>query len=135
VFTVVIKVKANFTLEQAMKTQRGSTGIKRFLTPALHRDKWLKPRPSRFTLWKQTRYLLYRRLGGPQGQSGRVRKIPHRDSIPGPSSPKNFAIPSTLVKTIKEIRKKKLAHPVAYIIIRLVRIQVLLETYSLVANT
>jgi hypothetical protein len=30
-----------------------------------------------------TRYSLYRRLGGPQGRSGRVRKIsPHQDSIP-----------------------------------------------------
>jgi hypothetical protein len=35
----------------------------------------------------QTRYPLYRRLGGPQGRSGRVRKIsPRRDSIPGPSN-------------------------------------------------
>jgi hypothetical protein len=32
-----------------------------------------------------TRYPLYRRLGGPQGRSGRVRKIsaPHEDSIHG----------------------------------------------------
>jgi hypothetical protein len=36
---------------------------------------WLTPRPSRFTLRKETRYPLYRRLGGPQGPSGRVRKI------------------------------------------------------------
>jgi len=36
----------------------------------------------------KTRYPLYSRLGGAQGQSGRVRKIsPHRDSIPGPSNP------------------------------------------------
>ena len=37
----------------------------------------------------KTRYVLYRRLGGPQSRSGRVRKIspPHRDLIPGPSSP------------------------------------------------
>jgi hypothetical protein len=35
----------------------------------------------------KTRYPLHRRLGGPQGRSGRVRKIsPHRDSIPEPSS-------------------------------------------------
>jgi hypothetical protein len=34
----------------------------------------------------KTRYQLYRRLGGPRGRSGRVRKIfPHRDSIPRPS--------------------------------------------------
>jgi hypothetical protein len=37
---------------------------------------------------RNTRYPLYRRLGGPQGRSGQVRKIsPHQDSIPGPSSP------------------------------------------------
>ena len=35
---------------------------------------WSTPRPSRFTPGK-TRYPLYRRLGGPQGQSGRLRKI------------------------------------------------------------
>jgi hypothetical protein len=35
----------------------------------------------------KTRYPLYRRLDGPQGRSGQVRKIsPQRDSIPGPSS-------------------------------------------------
>jgi len=31
--------------------------------------------PRRFTPGKETRYPLYRRLGGPQGRSGRVRKI------------------------------------------------------------
>ena len=36
----------------------------------------------------KTWYPLYRRLCGPQGRSGRVRKIsPHQDSIPGLSSP------------------------------------------------
>ena len=45
----------------------------------------------------KTRYPLYRRLGGPQGRSGRVQKIwpPHRVSIPGPSSPQRVAIQST----------------------------------------
>jgi hypothetical protein len=38
----------------------------------------------------KTRYRLYRRLGGPQGRSGRVRKIP------GPSSPETVAIPTEL---------------------------------------
>jgi hypothetical protein len=33
------------------------------------------PRPGRFTPGKETRYQLYRRLGGLQGRSGRVRKI------------------------------------------------------------
>jgi hypothetical protein len=36
-----------------------------------------------------TRYRLYRRLGGPQGRSGRVRKISplQQDSIPGTVQP------------------------------------------------
>ena len=40
--------------------------------------------PGRFTPRKYNRYPLHRRLGGHQGRSGRVRKIPppHRDSIP-----------------------------------------------------
>jgi hypothetical protein len=36
---------------------------------------WSTPRPGRFTPGKKTRYPLYRRLGGLQGRSGRVRKI------------------------------------------------------------
>jgi hypothetical protein len=36
---------------------------------------WLASRPGRFTPGKDTRCPLYRRLGGPQGRSGRLRKI------------------------------------------------------------
>ena len=48
----------------------------------------------------KTRYPLYRRLGGPQGRSGRVRKIspPNRNSIPGSSSPQRVAIPTELTR-------------------------------------
>jgi hypothetical protein len=47
------------------------------LTSALDdgRGGWLTPRPDRFTHGKETRCPLYRRLGEPQGRSGRVRKI------------------------------------------------------------
>jgi hypothetical protein len=45
------------------------------LTSALDEGGWLTPRPGRFTPEKKTQYLFYRRLGGPQGRSGRVRKI------------------------------------------------------------
>jgi hypothetical protein len=44
-----------------------------FVTSALEGDAWSTPRPGRFTPGK-TRYPLYRRLGGPEGWSGRVRK-------------------------------------------------------------
>jgi hypothetical protein len=36
---------------------------------------WLTPRPGRFTPGKETRYPLYRRLGGSQSRYGRVGKI------------------------------------------------------------
>jgi hypothetical protein len=42
------------------------------LTLALDGGGWSTPRPGRFTPGKETRYQLYRRLGGPQGRSGRV---------------------------------------------------------------
>ena len=43
------------------------------LTSALDRVGWLTPRPDRFTPGKETRYPLYRRLGGPQVRSRQVR--------------------------------------------------------------
>jgi hypothetical protein len=39
------------------------------------RGGWWTPRPGRFTPRKETRYPVYRRLSGPQGRCGRVRKI------------------------------------------------------------
>ena len=45
------------------------------LTSALESDGWSTPRPGRFTPVKETRYSLYRRLGGPQGRSERAREI------------------------------------------------------------
>jgi hypothetical protein len=36
---------------------------------------WSTPRPGRFTPEEEARYPLYRRLGGPQGRFGRLRKI------------------------------------------------------------
>jgi hypothetical protein len=45
------------------------------LTSAIDRGGWSTPHPGRFIPMKETRYSLYRRFGGPQGRSGRVRKI------------------------------------------------------------
>jgi hypothetical protein len=58
----------------------GPEGEKRYsstlsLTSALGEGGWSTPRPGRFTSGKVTRYPLYRKLGGPQGRSGRLRKI------------------------------------------------------------
>ena len=59
--------------ETSKKEWRYSSTVS--LTSALDIGWWLTPRPERFTPGKETRYPLYRRLGGPNGQSGRVRKI------------------------------------------------------------
>jgi len=58
-----------------------------------------------------TRYPLNRRLGGPQGRYGGVRKnLAHqRDSIPGPSSPYLVAIPTALSGLLRnEVRYQNL---------------------------
>ena len=73
----MLKVKkVKFTLEQAMKAhareQRYNSTLS--LTSALDGGDWLMPCPGRFTHGKDTRYPLYKRPGGPQGRSGRVRK-------------------------------------------------------------
>ena len=68
-----------------------------FQTSALGGGEGSASRPGSTLPPGKTRYPLYRRLGGPQGRSGLVRKIsPHRDSIPGPSIPQEVAIPTTL---------------------------------------
>jgi hypothetical protein len=45
------------------------------------------PRPGRFTPWKETRYQLYGKLGGPQSRSERVRKISSLTGIQSPDRP------------------------------------------------
>ena len=49
-------------------------------TSALYGGGWSTSRLGRFSPGKETRYLMYRRPGGPQDRSGRVRKI---SSLPG----------------------------------------------------
>jgi hypothetical protein len=59
-----------------------------FKTSALEGGEGLASSSGRFLPPIKTRYPLYSRLGGPQGRSGEVRKIPpHRDSISGQSIP------------------------------------------------
>jgi len=76
-------VKVKYTLVQALRwctgrmAHSGSTGI----ALLFHDQKHYKggegsaSRPSRSLLLGETLYPLYRRLGGPQGRSGHVRKI------------------------------------------------------------
>ena len=89
------KKKENCTIVQALRfctgptTHRGSSGIAyAFMTTALEVGEGSDSRPGLYLPPGKTRYPLYRRLGGPQGRSGQVRKTrPHRDSIPGPVQP------------------------------------------------
>jgi len=58
----------------------GPDGEKRYsstlsLTSALDGGRWSTTRPGRSLPQGKTRYPLYRRLGGPQGRSGQMRKI------------------------------------------------------------
>jgi len=76
------KVKVKYTLVQALRlctgrtAHRGSRGIALlFLDHGTRRGEWLASRPGRSLLPGKTQYPLYRGLGGPQGQSGQVRKI------------------------------------------------------------
>jgi hypothetical protein len=63
-----------FIIEQAIKAQR-RTSSTLSSTSALDEGGWLTPRLGRTLPPGKTRYPLYRRLGGPQGRSGQVRKI------------------------------------------------------------
>ena len=55
---------------------RGSTGrVPPFLDHGTRRGEGSASRPGRSLPPGKTRYPLYRRLGGPQGRSGQVRKI------------------------------------------------------------
>ena len=68
--------KAKFTLKQVIKAQRCSTGITLLLLNLGARWGWmLTATPLPLYLGQETRYPLYKRLGGPQVQSGRMRKI------------------------------------------------------------
>ena len=53
------------------------------MTAALEVGEWSAARPGHTLLPGKTRYPLYKRLGGPQGRSGRAENlVPYRDSSP-----------------------------------------------------
>ena len=65
-------VKVKCTLVQALRL---CTELYPLMTTALEGGEGSASRPGRSLPQGKTRYLLYRRLGGPQGRSGEVRKI------------------------------------------------------------
>ena len=70
------RVKAKVTLEQATKDQRGSWCIALlFLQPRRYMEVGGQRHAPAALPPRKTRYPLYRRLGGPQVRSERVRKI------------------------------------------------------------
>ena len=80
------KVYCGRSHEGQERKQRYSSTLS--LTSATDGGGWLTPRPGRFTPKKETRYPLYRWLGGPQNRYGRVRKIsPSPGFDPGSSQP------------------------------------------------
>jgi hypothetical protein len=62
----------------------------------------------------KTRYLLYRKLGGPQGRSGRVRKISpppgfdHRTVQPVASRYTDYAIPALIEHKVLSLNNARL---------------------------
>jgi len=83
-YLLTVRVKLDFTLEQATKAQRGSRGMVLVgVGGQRHAPAVLPP--------GKTLYSLYRRLSGPQSRSGpcaeNLAPPPLWDSIPGPSSP------------------------------------------------
>ena len=78
-----VKVKCNLARTLRLCTgrtaHRGSRGVEvqlyPFTTTALEWGVGSASRPGRSLPPEKTRYPLYRRLGGPQGRSGQVRKI------------------------------------------------------------
>ena len=76
------KIKVKVTLVQALRlctgrtAYRGSRGIALpFHDHGTRRGEGSASRPGRSLPPAKTRYPLYRRLGGPQGRSGQVRKM------------------------------------------------------------
>jgi len=69
-------IKVKFALEQATKAQRGvELLLYSFFNLGARWGRWLRTRSGHFTPGKENGYLLYRRLGGPQRRSGRMREI------------------------------------------------------------
>jgi len=83
---IKIKVKVKFTLKQATKAQMGvEIELYSFFNIGPRCGGWSTPRPGPFIPGKETRFPL--RVGPRAGLDGCGTSRPHRDSIPGPSSP------------------------------------------------
>ena len=85
---LLIKVKVKLFLEQDTKAQRESRCIALlFLQPSARWGWVVSTTPRPLYPRGKTRYPLYRRLGGPQGRSGRMQKISPPTRIRSPDRP------------------------------------------------
>ena len=66
------------------------------MTAALEGSEWSAARPGRTLPPGKIRYPLYRRLGGPQGRSGRAENLAPTGIRSGSSNPQSVAIPTEL---------------------------------------
>ena len=75
-YVYVMYLKVTVHSRTGHKGPEGSSGLALlFLKPRLYREVVGQRHALAILPPEKTRYPLYRRLGGPQGQSGRVRKI------------------------------------------------------------
>jgi len=84
IFPAIIKVKVQFTLEQATKAQMGSRGTA--LNLGAKWDRCGQSHDPATLPSGKTGYPLFRKLGGPRGRSGLLRKIP----LPQGSDPRTI---------------------------------------------
>ena len=96
-------------------------------TSALDRSGWSTPRPGRFNRGK-TRYPLYRRLGGPQGRSGRVQKISPPPPLTGILSPDRPARSESLYRLSYPGPRYLPIFPLNYTTVLLIRKSVVIST-------
>ena len=104
-------VKVMTNQEEAMKAQRGSTGIIS-LTSASDGVGGQRHAPAALPPGKENRYPFYRRLFGRQGRSGRARKIPPPTGTRSPDRPARnkslyrLSYPGPLISAIKPFKLK-----------------------------
>jgi hypothetical protein len=96
-FSLWVVNKVKLAVEPAMKAQTGSTSIAILFPSPRFQMGWVVNATTQAALpSRMTRYPLYRRLGGPQGRSGRVREI----SSPPWSDPRTVQPRPTLSSTL-----------------------------------
>ena len=93
-----VKVKVKISRYKPGVAQRVGRGIALlFHDRGTRRGEWSAARPGRTLPPGKTRYPFYRRLGGPQGRSGRAENlVPTGDSIPNRPARSSFTIPTEL---------------------------------------